>query len=274
MIYKRLFPGGTNKALTLSYDDGVSTDKQLIALMKQYGIKGTFNVNSGKLTGKGSVRTDNTFVYTMKEEEYGVYEGMELAVHGYTHPFFEQLPADMVINEIVEDRRNIERIAGYPVHGMAYPFGSYNESVLAQLRQLGIVYSRTTKSTYSFGLPEDFLLWHPTCHHNDKRLFELADKFLNVGNRSALQVFYLWGHTYEFAGNYNWNRIEDFFRKLGGRDDIWYATNMEIYRYVKGLDRLETTLDCKTIYNPNAFSVWLEVDDKPVEIKAGETVKF
>ena len=42
-----LFPGGKQKAFTMSYDDGVTQDERLIAYMNQYGIKGTFNLNAG-----------------------------------------------------------------------------------------------------------------------------------------------------------------------------------------------------------------------------------
>lgn len=42
------FPEGKSKALTLSYDDGVEQDVRLINIMKQHGLKGTFNLNSGE----------------------------------------------------------------------------------------------------------------------------------------------------------------------------------------------------------------------------------
>ena len=41
------WPGFLRKAVTLSYDDGVVFDKRLISIMDKYGLKGTFNINSG-----------------------------------------------------------------------------------------------------------------------------------------------------------------------------------------------------------------------------------
>ena len=35
------------KYFTLSFDDGLEQDKKVLALMKKYGLKGTFNLNSG-----------------------------------------------------------------------------------------------------------------------------------------------------------------------------------------------------------------------------------
>ena len=36
------------KYFTVSYDDGTEQDIRVIALMEKYGIKGTFNISSGK----------------------------------------------------------------------------------------------------------------------------------------------------------------------------------------------------------------------------------
>lgn len=274
MIYKTLFPGGKYKALTLSYDDGVSTDIHLMELMRQYGIKGTFNVNAGLMNGSGTQRKDGTFVYRLKPEEYAPYEGFELAVHGYTHPFLNRMPADLVIDEIANDRRGIEEMAGYPVHGMAYPYGTYNDELVAQLKHLGIFYSRTTKSTFDFNLPTEYLTWHPTCHHNAPNLMELADKFLEAPERAGMRLFYLWGHSYEFADNFNWNVIEDFFKKMGKKEEIWYATNMEIYMYMQAVERLVYSIDGSMITNPSAIDVWVCCDNQKVCIHSGETLKI
>ena len=37
---------GKMKAVTFSYDDGVTQDKRLIELFNKYGLKATFNINS------------------------------------------------------------------------------------------------------------------------------------------------------------------------------------------------------------------------------------
>ena len=45
-IYKA-YPGGKHKVLTLSYDDGKIQDRRLVSIFNKYGIRGTFNLNSG-----------------------------------------------------------------------------------------------------------------------------------------------------------------------------------------------------------------------------------
>ena len=46
------FPEGNYKVLTLSYDDGKITDRRLVDILNQNGIKGTFHLNSGYLGEK------------------------------------------------------------------------------------------------------------------------------------------------------------------------------------------------------------------------------
>ena len=74
-----------------------------------------------------------------------------------------------------------------------------------------LLYSRTTKTTYKFGFPENWLLLHPTCHHNYENLEELIKNFVETPNRwGNAEMFYLWGHSYEFDNNDNWDVIDKF----------------------------------------------------------------
>lgn len=38
---------GKKKAVTFSYDDGIVYDKHLVEILNKYGLKCTFNLNSG-----------------------------------------------------------------------------------------------------------------------------------------------------------------------------------------------------------------------------------
>lgn len=260
MIYNNLFPGGKSRALTLSYDDGVGQDIRLMGILREHGMKATFNLDSGWF-GDGGVREDGIEVRRLRADEVREeYCGFEIAVHGYTHPFLTHMPKDMVVREVAKDREELEKLAGYPVRGMAYPYGAYHAELMAQLKEMGIVYSRTTYSTGEFKLPEDYLAWHPTCHHNDKRLDELCERFLNEKSFNPHKVFYLWGHSYEFDVDKNWDLIERFCDKMAGHEDIWYASNIEIYDYMQAAKRLVSSCDGRILYNPSALDVWVTKD--------------
>ena len=178
------FPEGKPKALTLSYDDGVEQDIRLLSIMKQYGLKGTFNLNSGLYAPEDKVYAPGTIHRRMtkaKVTEVFRDSGMEVAVHGYTHPFLEEMPVERVTYEVLKDRLTLEEQFGGIIRGMAYPFGTYSDRVVEALRNCGIVYARTTVSTEKFLLPKDWLRMPATCHHNNPRLMELAEKFFHPG---------------------------------------------------------------------------------------------
>lgn len=183
------------------------------------------------------------------------------------------MPGEENIREILSDRRILEEISGYPVRGFSYPNGVHGQKLHGLLQNCGIVYGRTTRSTHRFDLPDDFYAWNPTCHHND-RLMEHLDQFLHTEYDQRLMLFYVWGHSYEFDRDENWDLIEEFARKAGGRDDIWYASNIEIYDYMKCAENLIYFADMQGVYNPGSNDVWLCVDGEIHRIKGGETHLF
>jgi peptidoglycan/xylan/chitin deacetylase (PgdA/CDA1 family) len=222
-----MFPNGKMKALTLSYDDGVEQDRKLVEILNRYRIRAAFNLNSGIQTGanvfvKQEIPVRRMNVRGLKE----LYAGHEIAVHSLTHPHLENLDGESVRNELEQDKINLERIFGSPVCGMAYPFGTYNSLVVETAASLGLRYGRGVKSSHAFDIPGDLLTYQPTCKHTDGRLMELAEEFIAL-KPSAPQVFCLWGHSYEFDTDRNWQLIEEFCRLMADREDIFYATNRE-----------------------------------------------
>jgi peptidoglycan/xylan/chitin deacetylase (PgdA/CDA1 family) len=266
-----LFPDGRKKALTFSYDDGVTQDKRLVDIFNKYSLKATFNLNSGIQSEHSFWFEKEKTIKRMNKEDIGnLYEGHEIAVHGLTHPFLSNLPKEILLKEIFEDRKNLEEMFGYPVRGMAYPYGSYNENVIDTLKACSLEYSRTVNSHEKFILPDNPWKWNPTCHHANSKLNELSDEFIEK-DFNCMSLFYVWGHSYEFDVNENWDYFESFCEKISYKNDIWYATNIEILDYINACKKLRYSINCNSVYNPTAFSLWVEIDGKIFEIKSGET---
>jgi len=114
-------------------------------------------------------------------------------------------------------------------------------------------------------------LWNPTCHHNHK-LLELGEEFVSLKKSWYLYMMYVWGHSFEFDNQDNWHIIEEFARYAGGKEDIWYATNIEIYDYVKAYESLQTSVDKRIIYNPSSIDVWFAHNKQTYCVKAGQTL--
>jgi peptidoglycan/xylan/chitin deacetylase (PgdA/CDA1 family) len=265
------FPEGKHKVLTLSYDDGKIPDKRLVSLLNEYGIKGTFNVNSG--LEKNPFK--NAYDERIPLSEYKkVYKGHEVACHSVTHPTIARCPREQIVRQVIEDRRALEEVMGYTVRGLAYPNGSYSDEVVDVLKSCGIRHARTVHSTFNYDLPSDFLRWNPTCRHGDAEFEDLYKDFIKAHKTQYNYLLYVWGHSYEFDRDDNWNIIEKFSKKIGNKSDIWYATNIEIVDYLDAVSRVQVSVNGDFAYNPNAKSVWFLVDEKIVELKGGETTEL
>ena len=226
---------GKMKAVTFSYDDGVTQDKRLIGMFNKYGLKATFNINSGKLGKAGALIREGVTVAHVKPqpcEIRAIYEGHEIAAHTLTHPNLTTLGDDDIIKEVENDRLALSELAGYEVVGMAYPCGGVNcnEHVASVIREnTGIKYSRTIISTHSFDKQEELLMFNPTVYHHGEfdKMFELAERFIEMKAETP-QLFYIWGHAYEFDIANTWSRMEEFCKLISGHEDIFYGTNKEV----------------------------------------------
>lgn len=217
------------KAVTFSYDDGNEQDLKLLAILNKYGMKATFNLNTGledeasvwNYKGKLPVRR------LVLSEHMEDYAGHEIAVHGHEHLAMTECSEEELDVEI---RRNYEKLTALfgknPV-GMAYPYGVYSDRVVEKLQSFGIRYARGVESTYSFCEQTDLMRFQPTCHHDDARVFEVIDQFLKC-EADEPQILYIWGHSYEFEGNDNWDRMEEICKRLANHPDIFYGTNAEV----------------------------------------------
>ncbi len=272
-MFNMRFPEGRAKALTFSYDDNVIQNARLVEILNKHGMKGTFNLNSGMFTSQPRPGGRTMPV----EEIQALFAGgpHEVAVHGSTHPFLEALPPAVCTYEVLKDREDLEQMFGHIVRGMAYPMGTFSDSVVDCLKSCGIAYARTTVSTERFDLPTDWLRLPATCHHNNPRLMELAKKFATKEIKWRSELFYLWGHSYEFDDNDNWNVIEEFTEYMAGREEeIWYATNIEIYEYMEDYRRLIFSANGSMVQNPTNRILWFSLNELIYSIAPGETIKL
>lgn len=283
-IYKA-FPGGKSKVLTLSYDDGKVEDRRLVEIFNKYGIKATFNLNSEMADMPGRIPTSE-----WKE----LYAGHEVAAHSCTHPTIARCPNSEIAYQLLNDKAGLEKIMGYPVRGLAFPNGSYDDRCCTIASDIGIEYARLVGDKYAavraakeyvkyaegpilvgdengFGMPQDYMRWVFTCHHNHN-LIEFGKEFMELNKKQYLYMLSVWGHSFEFEKDNNWNIMEEFCEMIGGRDDIWYATNIEIIDNEKVFANLKFAADNSFVYNPSATSAWIVVNDDVVEVKGGETV--
>lgn len=274
------YPGGKAKAVTFSYDDGVPQDKRLAELFDRYGMKATFNFNS---------QNSKEFNYSNEEiQEIFLSKGHEIAVHGAYHRANGNVRLIEGIRDVLDCRLELEERCGRIIRGLAYPdsgitrmnnFATY-EQIKQYLTELDIAYARTLGGDNDrFMLPQDFHAWMPSAHHNNPKILEYVDTFLNLDiseqvyhARRMSRLLYIWGHSYEFDRDNNWELIEEICAKLAHNDEVWYATNIELCDYVEAYKRLRYSADGRKVYNPTVTTIWLDVDGDIYTIRPDETV--
>ena len=235
-----MFPNNKHKAITFSFDDGVTQDRRLIKLLDKYNLKCTFNLNSLSLGKEGKVKWQQWTAPHNKveiDEVKTLYANHEVAVHTSHHPDLTKLSKEKIIKEVEDDRKFLENLVGYRIIGMAYPFGTVNDFVVKTIKEnTPILYSRNIWATYNFDLQSNLLDFRPTVHCLDfDHLFNLADEFLNYdGNED--KIFYIWGHAYEFDFENTWDKFETFLKLISNKEDIFYGTNKEVLLNGKDLD--------------------------------------
>lgn len=260
------FPAGQRKAVVFSYDDGSEHDRRLVALFNRYGLRATFNLNSGRLGQPYHITPGELPI---------LYQGHEIACHTVNHPDLTQLPEAAVRREIADDRHRLEDLSGQPVQGLAYPFGTYDDRILAMLPELGIEYARLGTATQRFDLPDNLLLWQTTGHHN--QALALAQRFLALDTVEPA-LLYIWGHSFELDGflssdlSKNWDYIERVCQLLGGRADLYYGTALDLAGYFQALRRLQWS--ATELRNPTALPVWIHWQGRDYELKPGTSLRL
>lgn len=225
---------GKKKAVTFSYDDGVTQDVRLIALFNKYGLKATFNLNSELLGSFGTLERDGQSITHNKnraEDVRYIYDGHEVAAHTLTHPYLPGIADKQeIIRQVELDRLKLSELTGYEVVGMAYPCGgANNDDRTARIirENTGIKYARAIETNLSFAPQENLYRFQGTIYHHQQwdQLFEMGEKFL----RAEEGVFYIWGHAYEFdIFPERWQQFEEFCQMISGKEDIFYGTNKEV----------------------------------------------
>ena len=276
------FPGGKAKAFTMSYDDGVRADIRLAEICNRYGVKCTFNINSGMIhtePGHGRLCADEI-------REKLLDTGHEVAVHGYNHQAPGTARPIGAIQDVLKCRLELENLFGGFIRGMATPDnglthfdnGSDMASFKALLRGLDLAYCRAGTPSADYKMPQDWQLWAPTARHRDPKVLEYVAEFKALTESKQYisntypRLFMLMGHSWEFKKFDEWDLLETICRELSGMEDTWYATNMEIYEYTKAYNSLIYSADSLRVHNPTRTDVWFFRDRVTYCVKAGETI--
>ena len=266
-MIRRLYPHGKEKAFVISYDDGVLQDVRFVALMNQYGLKGTFNLNSGLMETEFAWTHPNGM--TVKRLPTTVvaelYQNHEVASHTLTHPYLSSLTAEEVMEEMARDKENLERVTGKPVLGFAGPFHHWGQEIMECAKRCGFEYARNAEERYNYTPPEEYHAWESGSYHIMPGFRDFVEGFFHTEEELALcQIV---GHTYDLDGENMWEYMESVLKRVAQDESILSMTNLELVRYLKAMRSAIITE--KEIQNPSTLPLWFERDVKTICVLPG-----
>ena len=203
------------KYFLLSFDDGTVYDRRFVELLNRYGIKGTFNLNSG-LEDFVWYYEDRFPVRRQILSDIGdLYRGHEIASHSLHHHWLNTLTPPQISREIGEDCENLKRCFGMTEIGFGVPFTACNEREIKIIRKFAR-YIRLSVFAETFALPGD--PYHIPIHalYNDGDIREKIAKFAECDLENAL--FVMAGHSYELEVLQHWEYMEELLAYISGFD--------------------------------------------------------
>ena len=228
----KFYPGGKKKAFNITYDDGVLQDERFVALLNQYGIKGTFNLNS-QLMREGFSWTHPNGMQVRRllpEQAKHLYDGHEVASHTLTHPYMHDLSDEELYRQLKADKDNLEKLFGREVKGFAVPFDYYDDRIADCAKACGFTYARKSECSGNFTPCTNAYHWKTGIYHIDPDLPNFVAKFLHT--QEELAVCQIVGHSYDLDAENLWGTMELICAAVSKCGDIWFCTNAELVDFL------------------------------------------
>lgn len=199
------------KIFLLSFDDGTIWDKRFVELLNKYGMKATFNLNSGLEDFVWQYEDRFPIRRQKLSETVEQYWGHEIASHTLTHPWLNTLTPPQLAREVGEDCEALKEIFGLSEIGFGVPFTACEEREVRIIRKF-VKYIRLSAFSDSFALPED--PYHIPIHglYNAPDIRERIAAFAKCDLPVAL--FVMAGHSYEFEVLDHWEYMEDLLKYI------------------------------------------------------------
>jgi peptidoglycan/xylan/chitin deacetylase (PgdA/CDA1 family) len=135
----------------ISVDDGYVDDvTTVLPVLERLHLVGTFFVITGRMTEPGFLTASQ-----IRELDHA---GMDVEDHTAHHVDLRLLTGSELAAETAGSRQVLEHVLGHPVYAFAYPFGYYNDTVIAAVRAAGYTFAYTTDGgiTETTGAPFTF----------------------------------------------------------------------------------------------------------------------
>ena len=217
------------KYFIFSIDDGTIYDQKVIEIFNYFGIKATFNLNSGLqdfVWYKEDKPVRRLELYLNKD----IYKGHEIASHSLTHPYMTMLGNEEVRFEVEQDIENIEKIFKTKVTTFAYPFENFDERTIAIIKHIpGILQIRVSELDTSFRFPIDQFHIKITSWNIDEAL----EIFKQFKSDEGAKLFVFVAHSYDFEFDNSYDKLKKLCQLVVDSKDIKVITMNELVKVMK-----------------------------------------
>ena len=217
------------KYFIFSIDDGTVFDKDVLDIFKKYGIKATFNVNSGLFPFIWFNQGIPIERFDLNIKKY-LYEGHEIASHSLTHPHLTECPGEVIAKEVGEDVLNLDKIFGTTIKTFAFPFSDWDErciNIIKHIHNLKVI--RLSDIDTSFRFPKD--LYHVKI--TSMEIYDALVKFDDFIIDKEAQLFVFVSHGYDFYMTHSYKQLELLCQKVKKEKDIEIITMSELTKIIK-----------------------------------------
>lgn len=256
---ERLLP----RIVTTSWDDGDACDLKLAEMLHVRKLPATFYV---PIIGHHGARAlGGEEIRALKRE------GFEIGGHGFSHLILPHCTKEVLVQEVITSKQQLEDILGGEVRMFAYPCGRYSNMGIRYVRKAGYAGARTTEM-FAQGFNYDPYKMPTTIHvfpHSKSEYIRNTARAVNIGKAwrymtklwqaknwvelakllfdSVIEeggVFHLYGHSWEIDELGLWNDLLEVLDYVSNRDDVLYLTNGNILVYSTAKSSFDLEAHC------------------------------
>lgn len=199
------------KIFLISFDDGTVWDRRFVELLNKYGIKATFNLNSGLEDFVWQYEDRFPVRRQILADTVELYRGHEIASHSLHHHWLNTLTPPQLSREVGDDCAALKQLFGLQEIGFGVPFTACNEREVKIIRKF-VRYIRLSEFSDSFAPPAD--PYHIPIHalYNQPDVRERIAAFAESDLPVAL--FVMAGHSYELEVLDHWGYMEELLQYI------------------------------------------------------------
>lgn len=204
------------------WDDGLTTDLQLLDILKQYHVRASFAFSPGVYAYKPTLNDSRSeaYGYRLSKSDLLKFQDHDICNHTFSHEDITLLTGQQASDQIRNGRTDLQRLFRQEVYGFVYPYGEWNSQSQLYVYAAGHKYSRVTSQSRITGWSKDIASGRVLVPDSGWQQ-EIAPYLDN-------DFMLLSGHTYQMKSKEDWQHVAAFYDFLTGLRDTRVVTMTEL----------------------------------------------